>query len=640
MKKVMIRVILLLLLFVGYQMANQEAAYAQDDALRPAKLTIQPLEEGLMAGQKIIVVAELLNIEGRAIPNAPLLFFLDGEQLRRKRTDDNGIAEFTIRKGTLKRGTYTANIVYDGSKVYQPAEETISLDIKSALLEIEVVPPIEGITFSLKKLPEPEPASTSKPKSDTSENQAAEDANATDEQSTDEQSTDEQASDEQAADEQTSDESATDEQAADEQASDEQAAENQESSKEKDPDALTPEEEAALETAPEWQATSDADGMLRFELEEGGNYYLAIVGESAAEEITIEFERWADKGFEPQRKISLPRADTLQVGFETYHIVTQSFFDPDGQPVSMDRIESFTIKSSHGTTHEFEKNEPHSLQTARVVKRRTGLAETKIYYSAQSVVIDGSNVVNKGEQCFFVSKSNDPEEDPSLAAVPKRCTNAKEWKIDLLLYSVKFSAIDGVFQFGVGSGVFLHYPDERIEEVPFGEDGTVQLHNLARGIYKAQVMDVSGMAPLTPVAVSRNQEVPLKVLTALDMGVAFSLGLILAIGLLYLGRPQWFNWFLPARFHRQARLRPITAMFRFTSGMQAAIQADHKLDGMGQAGDSQSKPPTIGQRLSRVVRNTSAHLTESLRLTTPTRFIIKLMEQKQEKKQGNDHWNH
>ncbi len=309
----------------------------------------------------------------------------------------------------------------------------------------------------------------------------------------------------------------------------------------------------------------------------------------------------------------------------------------------MDRIESFTIKSSHGTTHDFTKNEPHLLQTARVVKRRIGLAETKIYYSAQSVVIDGSNVVNKGEQCFFVSKSSDPEEDPSLQAVPKRCSNAKEWKIDLLLYSVSFSAIDGAFQFPVGSGVFLHYPDGRIEEVLFGEDGSVKLYNLARGIYKAQVMDVSGMAPLTPVAVSRNQEVPLKVLTALDMGVAFSLGLILAIGLLYFGRPQWFNWFLPARFHRQPKLRPITAMFRFTSPMQMAIQPD---DPRGPAGSqrngdhNQSKPLTVGRRLSAAIRNKANNFTGSFRFTAPTRFIIKLMEQKHEKQQGNDYFDH
>lgn len=589
MRPLIMRLLLLCLLLIGSQLLYESSAYAQEEeeALRPVSFTVQPPEGELMAGQKVVLMTELLNEEGRAIPNAPLTLFIDGEQYRRKRTDDNGKADFSIRKNTLKRGTYTANIVYGGSKIYQPTEETISLDIKPALLEIEVVPVIEGITFSLKKFPEPDKNSSSNQNSEESEDPdqaATEDPNQVDEV-------------------------------------DEVGEVGR-----KDAEEFTPEELAALETAPEWQATSDANGLLRFELDEGGNYYLAVIDEQIPDDMRIEFERWSDKGFEPQRKITLPREKLLQVGFETSHMVSQSFFDPDGQPVSMDRIESFTVKSSHGSLHEYKTNEPRWLQTARVVKRRTGLEETKIYYSANSVMIDGSSVVNKGKQCFFVS-GNGESSEATLAAVPERCIDSREWRIDLLLYSVSFSAIDGVFQFAVGSGVFLHYPDGRIEEVEFGEDGTVQLHNLARGIYKAQVMDVSGMAPLTPVAVSRNQEVPLKVLTALDMGVAVTLGLILAIGLLYFGRPQWFNWFLPARLQREPKPFPFTGGFRFTGAMQS----------LSDTGQHELKNPTIGQRLNAALRDSAAHFTGAFRLTKPTRFIIKMMEQKNHNKSEHSH---
>jgi len=609
MKQLIMRVILLCLLLAGSELVYENAAYAQDDTLRPVNLTVQPPEGELMAGQKVVVMTELLNDEGRPIPNAPLTLFLDGEQFRRKRTDENGQAPFSIRKNTLTTGTYTVNIVYGGSKIYQPVEQTISLDIKQALLQIEVVPAIEGVTFSLKKLPEPEKDSSSNKNSQEAEADADADAEVDAEANAN------------------ADAEADADADAEVEAPDPDQAATENKTARDDAEQFTPEEIAALETAPEWQATSDANGLLRFEVDQGGNYYLAVIGEQTPEDMRIQFERWSDKGFDPQRKITLPRVDLLQVGFETSHIVSQSFFDPDGQPVSLDRIESFTLKSSHGSLHEYKTNEPDWVQTGRVVKRRTGLEETKIFYSADSVIIDGSSVVNKGKQCFFVSKTNDPEEDGSLAAVPKRCQNAREWPIDLLLYSVSFSAIDGVFQFSIGSGIFLHYPDERIEEVEFGEDGSVQLHNLARGIYKAQVMDVKGMAPLTPVAVSRNQEVPLKVLTALDMGVAVTLALILAIGLLYFGRPQWFNWFLPARFHRQPRPFPFTGAFRFTGAMRAVGETDNE----------KLKNPTIGQRLSAAIRHSTAHFTAAIGLTTPTRFIIKMMEQKQDQKPDTHH---
>jgi hypothetical protein len=94
-----------------------------------------------------------------------------------------------------------------------------------------------------------------------------------------------------------------------------------------------------------------------------------------------------------------------------------------------------------------------------------------------------------------------------------------------------------VFGFSLGEGITLEYPNGRIEALTFGPEGEIEVGPLARGLYKAQVTGASGMAPPTPIALSRDQDVELKVLSRLDMGVGLALGMIFALSLLFYGRP-------------------------------------------------------------------------------------------------------
>jgi predicted RNA-binding Zn-ribbon protein involved in translation (DUF1610 family) len=52
------------------------------------------------------------------------------------------------------------------------------------------------------------------------------------------------------------------------------------------------------------------------------------------------------------------------------------------------------------------------------------------------------------------------------------------------------------------------------------------------------VIGAQGFAPPTPIALSRNQDVELMVFSYLDMGVLLSIGAVLALGLLFFGRPH------------------------------------------------------------------------------------------------------
>jgi hypothetical protein len=61
-------------------------------------------------------------------------------------------------------------------------------------------------------------------------------------------------------------------------------------------------------------------------------------------------------------------------------------------------------------------------------------------------------------------------------------------------------------------------------------------------MYLVKVSGVSGLASLSPVALSRDQVVNLKVISSLDIVVVVLVGASLGLGLLFVGRP----WLLSA----------------------------------------------------------------------------------------------
>jgi len=269
--------------------------------------------------------------------------------------------------------------------------------------------------------------------------------------------------------------------------------------------------------------TSDDEGVARIEVDEPGTFTLEILhpqGDNS--DIQASFSRWGDDVFSPSREVVVPIEKPIDAGFEISYRVSQTFMDLDGRPVDPARITSLTFKGSNGTTYVFKDNQPQWLLAGRVTRLQNGLQETKILYSLMSVMIDGSNVVSQAQQRFQVSPN----------AV---------WPIRLLLYSAQFSARDSLFPFPMGTGIRLEYPDGRSREFPFDSNGQIKVESLARGLYKVTVIGAKGMAPATPIAMSRDQTLELMVISHLDMTSAAILGVFLSVGLLFLGRPELFK---------------------------------------------------------------------------------------------------
>jgi hypothetical protein len=140
-----------------------------------------------------------------------------------------------------------------------------------------------------------------------------------------------------------------------------------------------------------------------------------------------------------------------------------------------------------------------------------------LLYSVINVKLDGSNVVNESQQQFY-AEPNDI------------------WKISLLLYSLRVKVSDGLFGSAAGKSVNLIYPDGQVNNYQLDPSGWVEIHGLARGNYSVEVVGAKGLGNHIPVALSRNQEANIMVLTYTDLSIAGFIGVLIALALLLYGR--------------------------------------------------------------------------------------------------------
>lgn len=273
--------------------------------------------------------------------------------------------------------------------------------------------------------------------------------------------------------------------------------------------------------------TSGDDGVITIELSKVGAATIeALPFDSPKPGMQLKFSRWSDEVFTPQRDVLVPLTARLQLGFDTSYQVGLGYVDPDGNQVPLSRITSAKLSSSVGSTHTFKPGEKQWLQASRIIRAAGGLEETRLLYSLDSVIIDGSNVVNAKEQRFYL--------EPNLVFESK-----------LLLYDARIVSQDAIFGTPIGKTVVLEYPDGHKESHELGANGILDLTGLPRGQYRVSIQ-APGFMFTQPVALSRSQDVGLKVISYVDLAAVIALLGSLAIGLLLVGRPYLARVHLPA----------------------------------------------------------------------------------------------
>jgi hypothetical protein len=272
--------------------------------------------------------------------------------------------------------------------------------------------------------------------------------------------------------------------------------------------------------------TSDENGVVDLTVRTSGIYSLEVLPideDNVPANTQLQFARWNDNVFTASRKVYFPRARRLEVGFIVNYQMDQIFYDTTGERVDPARVSSMVIRGI-GNTYTLDGAGPVWLPSNRLT-RRVGerLESQEILYYFRNVTIDGANVINRSEQRFHI-RPNDT------------------WPIQVLLYSVRFTARDAMFHFPIGKGIELTYPDGHVEKFFFDSNNAqLTIPSLARGSYSAKITGAGGSAPPTPVHLSRDQDVELLMLSYLDIALIIGIPLSIALAFFFIGRPYWLR---------------------------------------------------------------------------------------------------
>jgi len=259
---------------------------------------------------------------------------------------------------------------------------------------------------------------------------------------------------------------------------------------------------------------SDADGIARLPMARWDNLQtrLQVLDSDISEDVRARPDKVIGD-------LSQPNARRLRVLLNVFYRVTISFVDLENKPVPPTLVDLVRLKNSLGQVWELEPGESKWVQGSRVVPLLGKFESKDIYYTVEQVMVEGTNAVNQSQQKFFPRQT-------------------RAWQTQLMYYPARFTARDLLFGFPIGNAVRVKFPSGRIEFFDLDGKGEATVPALPRGSYMVNVEGVFGYAPVTPLAMSRKQEVVLKVISVLDMIVVAAAVMAVAVGLLIVNRPR------------------------------------------------------------------------------------------------------
>jgi hypothetical protein len=219
-----------------------------------------------------------------------------------------------------------------------------------------------------------------------------------------------------------------------------------------------------------------------------------------------------------------PPSDDLEVaaGFDVDYRVRFRFVDPGGNPVAYEHIDRVELRGATGAVVSVtgrRLRDPLLLWGSRVVTLHAGPQQKEIYYRLHSVRMRGANVVNQAQQRYVPSTERSVD-------------------VQLLFFDARVVVRDALLGFPAGSAVRVRYPDGTRERHPLGAGRAVTIRSLPRGQYELTVEGL-GLPISSPVAITRQQTIPLEFVTWLDIAVGLLAVLTFLVGLPLLGRRLW-----------------------------------------------------------------------------------------------------
>jgi hypothetical protein len=141
--------VLAALVFSAFAVAAAPRAAA---AKTPEVATVVTAEvpTGSVVGKNVVVGAILKDRSGNRLAGEHLALFIEGVQLQSQATDAIGLASFTILGKKLDQARpYRLTVVYGGGHGFLPSTVNVTLTILAAAIQIQTVPPLPGLRFTL-----------------------------------------------------------------------------------------------------------------------------------------------------------------------------------------------------------------------------------------------------------------------------------------------------------------------------------------------------------------------------------------------------------------------------------------------------------------------------------------------------------
>ena len=265
--------------------------------------------------------------------------------------------------------------------------------------------------------------------------------------------------------------------------------------------------------------TTGDDGIAVAEVDKLGSYDVEpMLDEPVDPSVRLSFVRWADGVFTAVRRIDVRENASYVLGVRIAYRGSIHFVDLDGRPVDPSLIERVRATASNGSELVLTDFSEVWWDAGTAVSRTGGLTHTPTLWRMAEVAMAGTNVVNQGQQSF----------SPVIGA---------DWRITLLLYDLSVRTEDA-FLGGPAQGTLrLEHPNGATRSIELGADGTAEFPALPRGEYTLRLAS-DGIAPPTPVALSRSQTANIRVISRTDLVAGGAIAAVALAILIWIGRRQ------------------------------------------------------------------------------------------------------
>lgn len=233
--------------------------------------------------------------------------------------------------------------------------------------------------------------------------------------------------------------------------------------------------------------------------------YLAVGTRQLSARTKVRFARWVTVGSQ------------AYAALDVYRLTPWRFVDARGSSVPASRIEQIVLRASTGEVRVLRKElaRPRWFFSRRVALIHGRLVLKNVAYAVQRVTVLGADVVNAGQQTF----------SPQLR---------RPVKLRLSFFTLTVQGKDALFGSSVGTHARLVLPNGKVRDLRLSH-GRVVVASLPRGNYTIKLTD--GVYRLAqPLVLSRSQVAVVPVVTYLDVLAVGGGLLLLALGLVLVGR--------------------------------------------------------------------------------------------------------